>query len=53
MFLALSCKTFQGICQDVARLCDKGPDLPVMEIKRSFDIDLVGRRIAIEQLNNS
>lgn len=45
--------TFQGICQDVARLCDKGPDLPVMEIKRSFDIDLVGRRIAIEQLNNS
>lgn len=38
--------TFQGICQYVARLCDEESDLPVMEIKRSFDIDSVGSRIA-------
>lgn len=36
--------TFQGICQDVARLCDEEPDPPVMEIKRSFDIDSVGSK---------
>lgn len=38
--------TFQGICQDVARLCEEGPDLPVMQIKRNFDIDSVGSRTA-------
>lgn len=38
--------TFQGICQDIARLCDEEPDLPVMEIQRSFDIDSVGSRRA-------